>query len=386
MMIDMDFSSSKPPTAGEFFSKLTVMIVVWVCILFAVERISKAFATIFWSHSIPIDRASIPSKLPHPNPSGGAIPFDVPLLKATDEQIQAFITFRGILSGDQNNIQDEKTLQRVAKSAAEYKGLLYQVRAMKWIDDHFRLHKSNLKYPYVGRHWNGWSSFYVETGTDIRKLFLACMTIIFEHAINGFLLPGLYLLTRNVSYYNMALYGEVAYMVYASSLIAASYALGRDVSIEQMHKAVWPLLLTHHIASMGLCTACIFVGESVPKDLVCSVLLALVGLTSSIHYVGQILDFSPLAQSNAPYTRLCNHIFCLASQIIFRGIYWIQILYIAIVHCLETHGLGSWHTIGCALALLLFSLFNIDFIKYHVKATNACWMKIQQEKVVGKDC
>lgn len=378
----LDFSSSQCPTTSEFSFRVTIMLTVWIFVLFIVDRITKSFVTFFWNHSIPIDAARIPSKLPHPNPPGGAIPFDIPLLKASDEQIQAFMAFRGKSGRYQK--EDEGALQQVADSAAEYKGLLFQERTMKWIDDHFRLHLSDIKYPYVDRHWNGWSSFWTETGPLIRKMFISSMTVIIEHGINGFLLPGLYLLTHNAIYYNLALYGEIAYMIYASSLIALSYALGRDVTIEQMHRSVWSMLLGHHIASMALCILVITVGgESVPKDLVCSVLLVLVGLTSSLHYVGQILDFSPLAQSNAPYTRLTNHILCLASQILFRCIYWVKLVYWSITHSHETHGVGTAITVS--LILLLFSLFNIDFVKFHVKATKGCWMKIQQDKI-DKDC
>ena len=127
------------------------MLAVWIFILFIVERITKSLVTFFWNHSIPIDAARIPSKLPHPNPPGGAIPFDIPLLEASDEQIQAFVAFRGKSGRYQK--EDEGALQQVADSAAEYKGLLFQERTMKWIDDHFRLHLSDIKYPYVDRPW-----------------------------------------------------------------------------------------------------------------------------------------------------------------------------------------------------------------------------------------
>ena len=250
---------------------------------------------------------------------------------------------------------------------------------MTWIDDHFRLRKPHLKYPYVGKHWNGWSSFYIETGPHIRNMFLASVKVLFEHFINGFLLPGLYLLTHEDLYYNLALYSEVAFLVYTTTLIGASYHLKKDITVEQMHEAVWSPLLIHHIASMILCVACIFTGNRVPKDLVCSVMLCLVGLTSSLHYVGQILDFSPLAESNAPYTRLYNHIFCLASQIIFRGVYWLKLFYLSIIHSLEIHGAVT--ALFAGLVLLLFSAFNVDFINFHLKATKGCWMKIQQEKL-----
>ena len=156
----MDFSSSQPPSILEFFTKITVSVLIWMCIISLVKRISHTIATKFCSKPIPINVASIPSKIPHPNPPGSAIPFDIPLLNATDDQIQAFMEFRGgisLLGEEMNNKPPGERrviiLQHVANSAAEYKGLLYQERAMKWIDDHFRLHKSNLRYPYVGRHW-----------------------------------------------------------------------------------------------------------------------------------------------------------------------------------------------------------------------------------------
>jgi hypothetical protein len=213
-------------------------------------------------------------------------------------------------------------------------------------------------------------------------MFISSMTLIFEHSVNGLVLPGLYLYTRDELYYMLALYGELAYMIYASTLILASYGLGRDVTIEQMHEAVWPLLLVHHLATIGLCGGCIIVGEGVPKDLVCATLFAMLGFTSSLHYLGQILDFSPLAQVNAPYVRLFNHVFCLSSQIAFRGIYWIRICYLSVVHCLDTLGVGA--AVILASMLLLFTLFNIDFVKFHLKATKACWTKIQQEKMGDK--
>ncbi len=209
-------------------------------------------------------------------------------------------------------------------------------------------------------------------------MLLSSITVIFEHSINGLLLPGLYLFTHSDLYFNLAMYGEVAYMIYTTTLIGASYVLKRDVTIEQMHEAVWPILLVHHVSSMIICIACILIGEDIPKDLVCVALLALLGLTSTLHYIGQILDFSPISQSNAPFTRMCNHVFCLASQIFFRGIYWLRIVYLSLIHCFKTHGTGT--TILLAFILLMFSLFNLDFVRFHVKATEGCWMKIRQDE------
>lgn len=168
-------------------------------------------------------------------------------------------------------------------------------------------------------------------------------------------------------------------MIYASVLIGLSYHLKRDVTIEQMHPAVWPLLLLHHVSTLVLCIGCLLLGDSVPRHLVCYALLCLLGFTSSLHYIGQILDFSPWAQANRPLTRFTHHIFCLVSQVMFRAVYWIKICYLSVEHCIEVHGLGLASVL--VLILTLFTAFNFDFVRFHLKATKGCWLRIQQTKV-----
>ena len=149
----IDFTSCQPPSLEEFASKAVLMLVIWACLLALVKKICQAFALRFWSYPVPITSASIPSKLPHPNPQGSAVPFDVPLMEATDEQIGAFMKFRGNETWPDEKQSRDFALRQVAHAAAEYKGELYELRTMKWIDDHFRLRLKKLSYPYVDRHW-----------------------------------------------------------------------------------------------------------------------------------------------------------------------------------------------------------------------------------------
>ena len=148
-----DFTSSQAPAIDEFASKVLFMIVLWPGLLVLVKQMCQAVAHMFWSYPIPIHAAFIPSELPHPNPPGSAVPFDIPLLQATEKQIDGFMKFRGqSLFQDKQQARDDM-LQQVAHAAAGYKGYLYQERTMKWIDDHYRLRLPKLKYPYVDRHW-----------------------------------------------------------------------------------------------------------------------------------------------------------------------------------------------------------------------------------------
>jgi hypothetical protein len=209
-------------------------------------------------------------------------------------------------------------------------------------------------------------------------MFLSSVVVVFEHCINGFVLPVCYLVTQHDVYLNVCLYSEVGYMIYATTWIILSYLYNKDVTVEQMHSAVWPLLLLHHISTLILCIGCIYFIESAPKDLICWVFLALLGLTSSLHYVGQILDFSPLAQANKPWARLFAHIVCLCSQIVFRMIYWLKIVFMTVKHCLDAHGLQIATSV--LIILLLFTLFNVDFVRFHYKATKGCWKKVVKSK------
>eukprot|EP00984_Skeletonema_dohrnii_P028848 scaffold18997_cov204-Skeletonema_dohrnii-CCMP3373.AAC.5 len=167
------------------------MLIVWACLLAFVNKLCQAVARKFWSYPVPITSASIPSKLPHPNPQGSAVSFDIPLMQATDEQIGAFMKFRGCETWPDEKQSRDIALRQVAHAAAEYKGFLYEDRTMKWIDDHFRLRLPKLKYPYVDSH---------------------C---------------------------------EVGYMVYATMWIIISYVYNKDVTVEQMHRSVWPLFHAH---------------------------------------------------------------------------------------------------------------------------------------------
>jgi hypothetical protein len=88
-------------------------------------RLCLVIATMFWSDPIPIKLAFIPSKLPHPNVPGSAIPFDIPLLKASEREIENFMLF--IRKVNTNTGGNHWVLQDVANCAASYKGQLVSI-------------------------------------------------------------------------------------------------------------------------------------------------------------------------------------------------------------------------------------------------------------------
>jgi len=356
-------------------------VIFWALALLCLRVFFEVLARTFFSKNIPVPFAYIPSQIPHPNPPGSAVPFEIPLVEATDVQIHRFMHFRQ----HGKAWSKEDGLGIVAMTAAAYKGELYEERLSKWIDDHFRKRLPKLRYPYVAPHWNSWSSFWAETGPQVRRMCIASMVLIVEHLMTGLVLPALYLYSGEVVYFEMSMYGEIGYQIVSIALIIASYVLKRDVTIEQMHSAVWPLLLIHHVSTVFLCALGLGLGDLCPRKEVCGFLFSLLGLTSTLHYVGQILDFSPCSQANAPYVRLTNHLIALVSMVWFRCIYWFKIAYFAIDRAAEIGGYATAIPVG--LVLLLFTAFNADFIKFHVKATIGCWKKtiIPEEKLTTKE-
>ena len=124
-----DYSSSEADLIS-FLVRTAVALVIWVTLLSLVRRTCTLMASVFWSHPIPLQCTFIPSKLPYPNPPGSAVPFDIPLLEASEEDIDKFMTFvqnekQLCNSAKHLNRENKKwLLHDVAKCSAAYKGQL----------------------------------------------------------------------------------------------------------------------------------------------------------------------------------------------------------------------------------------------------------------------
>lgn len=123
----LDFTSNETDITN-LLTHSTILLLIWISLLSLTQQTFKHLASIFWNHPIPISTAFIPSKLPHPNPPGGAVPFDIPLLKATQDDVEKFMKFmqrEKLLVGHWNVPHGELwTMQDVANCAAVYKGRL----------------------------------------------------------------------------------------------------------------------------------------------------------------------------------------------------------------------------------------------------------------------
>ena len=82
---------------------------------------------------------------------------------------------------------------------------------------------------------------------------MASLFLTFEHVIGGVVLPMAYLMTREATYFDIAMFSEIGMQIVLSVAILFSYVVGDDVTVEQMHPSVWPLLLIHHVCTASFC-------------------------------------------------------------------------------------------------------------------------------------
>jgi hypothetical protein len=232
------------------------------------------------------------------------------------------------------------------------------------------------------RRRNGWSSVWLETGPRVQNMSISSFVLTIEHVVNGLVTPLLFLATERAVYFDLSMYGEVGYQLISCFWIIVSYYKDQDLTVEKMHSSIWHLLLVHHFSTIGLCLLCLILGDDGPRVLASHTMVSMLGVTSTLHYVAQVLDFSPFSQANTPYFRLANHVVTTAAQIWFRCISWTWILYTAVTHSFQEYSASI--ASGITVSLLLFTAFNVEFVSFHIKATKGCWAKIKETQNKSK--
>jgi hypothetical protein len=353
------------------FEYALISCVFWAVAFPLLVKFFGLLANIFCSY-MPPSCAFIPKSLPHANPPGSAIPFEIPLETAKDKQLLEFMQYRKKLDW-----KPADGLHLVAIEAAKYKAELFDEKSLKWEDEHFRLRLPGLKFPFPDKHWNGWSGFWLEVGPYNRGKMLGNIVLGIEHFVVGLILPMNYLygdgLPRNFAW---AMYADIGANVVESLLVFMSYATKENYTVTKYSRAIWPLILMHHISAIGMCSLGLYLGDTCPRALACELIIALLGTTGAGHLMMIVIDFTPFAFPDSPVTRLLFGAVLTGAMIWFRAIYWINLAYKTIVISSEVS--DSWIVlILTTVSLLLFTAFNLDFIKYHVKSVMASWKKFQ---------
>jgi len=366
----MELNIEENPIATNIILIGLIWTIVIPILLLVVFRLSSAFCT--WP--IPLSRAYLPSRLPHPNPPERSIPFDIPLARATREQIDSFMTYRGF---DTKNCKDID-LQVVAAEAAKYKGQLFEARLLTFLNGYYVLKKKSMRFPLVPPHWNGWNSFWLETSPLIRRIIVsAAVLLISEHVISGIVFPLLYLQTHKNIYFLLTMYSEIGVLVFCLLCTLASYITGRNFTLEQGPRSTWHLIVMHHVSVLLLCTLAVYLDDRCPKEYACGLMLAHLGCSSGLHELAVVLDFSPSSSTNKPMLRFVYQVICAIVQIFLRCVHWVRDMYV-LFSILYEQG-NNTNTVVLLLGLTLLTLFNWEYTKHHVKLAKSQWKNMKKQ-------
>lgn len=365
-----------PDMAAAQFTTLEPRLVVqscliWGLVFFVMVYAFRKIADACFS-SMPAEQAYIPKSLPHPNPDGTTMPFEVRLTEASVEHVAAFMTFRGVAWTPTDG------LGIVAIQAAKYKGEQFDTKVLKWEHDHFQLQKKGLCFPIPAKHWYGWTGFWAEVGPYRRGCVLGNLAVGFEHVLCGLILPLAFLWTNNVWYFAWSMYGDIGANIVSNALIAISFLTGKNYLLEQYSKAVWHLVAIHHCCAILLCSLGLLYGDATPRDLSCLLIISLLGTTGALHLFGIALDMTPWGIEDAPWARVLYQLVTFLSMVFFRVAYWIVLVYQVIQHA---HRMGGWLiSMLTFVVLLLFTAINADLVRYHYKALTGGWKRLQSKK------
>jgi len=323
--------------------------------------------------SMPASAAFIPAALPHVDPPGLSPEFEVPLLSATERQLTDFAIFRKVTVDKSNR---GAYLQALTHEACKYKGELLDTKVMIWEKEHFIHRKKGLFFPVPSKHWYGWSGYWLEVGPYKRNQSVGNLVFCTQHFLCGFLLPINYIFGKQLGLpyggdeinFTLALYGDVGANLVASALCVLSYILGKNLTLEQYSKSLWHLCIMHHMAAAGLEAVGLLAGEQCDRELACMLLISLLGTTGALHLFLTPAACTPLKDSLL-LTLLLQAV-TTGAMLWFRVLYWC-VLAVRILTVSWATGQSAATITFISFALLLFTAFNNDFVKFHWKNLNS---------------
>ena len=153
------------------------------------------------------------------------------------------------------------------------------------------------------------------------------------------------------------------------------YITGVNRSILGMNKAVWPLVLMHHIGAVGMAVTGLSMGDDCPRNLGMRLIFGLLGTTGLFHLMMNPLVDTPVFHDTKLF--FCFQTFTLSSMVWFRLIYWWKLCYEIMV---VTWPLGMGTIALSVTSLLIFTAFNFDFVKFHTKLWQAAYRRMGAKK------
>jgi hypothetical protein len=275
-----------------------VSVMLWAVVFPLLQLVYRTVLDLCCAH-VPYTEARIPRVLPAPDPPGETPDFPIAVPEATGAELAAFMKFRGASDEVFRGCGASQGPTARKADCYYYKGEMSDLKHSTWDREHFEERKRGLLFPVCPPHWNGWRGWWAETGPARQKLVVGHLAFATEHLVCGLLLPMNYLYGAQwglpyggqVVNYVFAMYGDIGGNVVDAVGTAASYLAGRNLSLLQLSRPIWPLVLAHHVAAIGMCSIGLWLEGECPYDLACLFILSLLGTTGLLH----LLSGAPLS-------------------------------------------------------------------------------------------
>jgi len=328
------------------------------------------------------DKAFLPSKFPVPCTSGSPEDWPLSVAKASEKELDAFLEFRGRKA---TSIEEKRRVTAV--EAVKYRGEVQDITAFKYIDEKFTQKKS-VPFPIRLRCWNGWNGFFAEIGEHGQYAWCGSFSWAVEHGIAG--LVALYALYVDLTYIRVVVYIDMGFNMVDLVLMVASMIIKYDITVYSGVRSMDPakgdpnmaglfkLLAAHHFGGVLLESLSLSINSD--ALLMAEMAVAMLGTTGMLHFVAVLTDAMPIRENPRNWLLFTGSV--LVTMVYYRGFMWVFYVYRSIV---DVYGkAGILGVVLDVLFLSLFTLFNIDFIKFYYSKSKKIYSQFKEQQTQKK--
>eukprot|EP00948_MAST-09A_sp_MAST-9A-sp1_P000281 g281.t1 len=180
-------SCSDKDTFGSVnWELITCATLFWVFVLYTVKIfIGPLILSVLFGYN-PESAMWIPRK-GYKDSAGNTEDFEIPLLKATPDELGEFLRLRGF-SAEKLDMSLDSLTKAAAQEALKYRGELFDCKLFSYLDENFTKNNKGTPYPVPMKNWGpcfGWFGFWKQLGPSTQAFFLGNFAYSVQHFTSG---------------------------------------------------------------------------------------------------------------------------------------------------------------------------------------------------------
>lgn len=231
-------------------------------------------------------------------------------------------------------------------------------------------------------------------GPSTKAFFLGNFAYAVQHGVSGIMAYIAWTRFGDISekdawfIFKLAVYLDVGFNITDLILMGISILFSIDITIysgprfkpvaknRKNMKAIsgiMKLLLMHHLGAVGMELSGLYLGPEL--DLGCRLLISLLGTTGCLHFICVCAGYTPIVNQFV-LSSFILHFGTFIAMLYYRAYQWIIVVNEGLK---ATYHKGGYQaTISVSFALLIFTLFNLDFIKHYYKVSKKSFKLIKK--------